>query len=46
MVKQIAICLGVFANLLLNVMDLFIFAGSALLDIPGMIFQIMCVLCL
>ena len=45
-VKQFAICLGVFAILLLNVMDLFSVAGVALLDIPCMVFQRMCVLCL
>ena len=46
LVKQFAICLGVFANLLLNGMDLFSVAGGALLDIPCMVFQRMCVLCL
>ena len=44
--KQFAICLGVFAILLLNVMDLFSVAGGALLDRPCMVFQRMCVLCL
>ena len=34
LVKQFAICLGVFAILLLNVMDLFSVAGGALLDRP------------
>ena len=40
-VKQFAICLGVVAVLLLNVMD-----EGALLDRPCMVFQRMCVLCL
>ena len=38
---QFAICLGV----LLNVMEVFSVGGGALLDIPCMVFQIMCVLC-
>ena len=46
LVKQFAICLGVFAILLLNVMDLLSVVGGALLDIPCMVFQRMCVLCL
>ena len=46
LVKQFAICLGVFDILLLNVMDLLSVVGDALLDIPCMVFQIMCVLCL
>ena len=46
LVKQFAICLAVFAILLLNVMDLFSIAGGALLDRPCMVFQRMCVLCL
>ena len=45
-VKQFAICLGVFAILLLNVIDLFSVAGGALMDIPCMLFQRKCVLCL
>ena len=45
-VEQFAICLGVFAVLLLNVMDLFSVAGCALLDRSCMVFQRMCVLCL
>ena len=45
-VKQFAICLGVFAILLLNVMDLLSAVGGALLDRPCMVFQRMCVLCL
>ena len=39
LVKQFAICFGVFAVLLLNVMDLFSVAGCALLDRPCMVFQ-------
>ena len=46
LVKQFAICLGVVAVLLLNVMDVFSVGGGALLDIPCMVFRIMCVLCL
>ena len=46
LVKQFAMCLGVVAILLLNVMDVFSVGGSALLDRPCMVFQIMCVLCL
>ena len=46
LVKQFAICLGVFAILLLNVMDLLSGVGGALLDRPCMVFQRMCVLCL
>ena len=45
LVKQFAICLGVFAILLLNVMDLLSVVGSALLDGPCMVFQRMCVCC-
>ena len=45
LVKQLTICLGVFAVLLLNVMDLFSVAGGALLDRPCMVFQTMCVCC-
>ena len=37
LVKQFAICLGVFVILLLNVMDLFSVAGGALLDRPCMV---------
>ena len=44
--KQFAICLGVFAILLLNVMDLLSVVGGALLDRPCMVFERMCVLCL
>ena len=46
LVKQFAMCLGVVAILLLNVMDVFSVGGSALLDRPCMVFQRMCVLCL
>ena len=46
LVKQFAICLGVVAILLLNVMDVFSVGGSALLDRPCMVFQRMFVLCL
>ena len=44
--KQFAICLGVVAILLLNVMEVFSVGGGALLDRPGMVFQRKCVLCL
>ena len=43
LVKQFAMCLGVVAVLLLNVMDVFSVGGGALLD---MVFHRMCVLCL
>ena len=43
-VKQFAMCLGVVAILLLNVMDVFGVGGGALLDRPCMVFQRMCVL--
>ena len=46
MVKQLAMCLGVVAILLLNVMEVFSVCGGALLDRPCMVFQIVCVLCL
>ena len=46
LVKQFAMCLGVVAILLLNVMEVFSVGGGALLDRPCMVFQIMCVLCL
>ena len=45
LVKQVAICLGVFAILLLNVMDVCSVCGGALLDRPCMVFQRMCVCC-
>ena len=46
LVKQFAMCLGVVAILLLNVMDAFSGCGGALLDRPCMVFQRVCVLCL
>ena len=46
LVKQIAICLGVVAVLLLNVMDVFSVGGGALFDRPCMVLRRMCVLCL
>ena len=46
LVKQFAICFGVVAILLLNVMAVFSVGGGALLDRPCMVFQRMCVLCL
>ena len=46
LVKQFAMCLGVVSILFLNVMDLFGVGRGALLDIPCMVFQRMCVLCL
>ena len=39
-------CLGVFVMLLLNVMELLSVVGGALLDIPCMVFQRMCMLCM
>ena len=45
-VKEFAMCLGVVAIVLLNVMDVFSVGGGALLDRPCMIFQKVCVLCL
>ena len=46
LVKQFAMCLGVVAILLMNVMEGFSVGGGALLDRPCMVFQRMCVLCL
>ena len=46
LVKQFAICLGVFVILLLNVMELLSVSGGALLDRPCMVFHRMCVLCM
>ena len=46
LVKQFAMCLGVVAVLLLNVMDVFSVGGGALLDRPSIVFHRMCVLCL
>ena len=42
-VKQFAICLGVVVILFLNVMEVFSGGGGALLAIPFMLFQRMCV---
>ena len=38
-ILSFAMCLGVVAILLLNVMDVFSVGGGALLDIPCMVFQ-------
>ena len=46
LVKHFAICFGVIAILLLNVMAVFSVGGGALLDRPYMVFQSMCELCL
>ena len=46
LVNQIAICLGVFVILLLNVTELLCVVGGALLDRQCMVFHRMCVLCL
>ena len=46
LLKQFAMCLGVVAILLLNIMDVFSVCGGALLDRPCMVFQRVCVLCL
>ena len=46
LVKQFAICLGVFVILLLNVTELLCVGGGALLDRPCMVFHIICVLCM
>ena len=46
LVKQFAICLGIVAILLLNVMEVFSLGEGALLDRPCMVCKIMCVLCL
>ena len=46
LVKQFAICLGVVAILLLNVMEVFSVGGGYLLDILCIVFQRMCVSCL
>ena len=46
LMKQFAMCLGVVAILLLNVMEGFSVCGGALLDRPCMVFQRVCVLCL
>ena len=46
LVKQFAMCLGMVALLLLNVMDVYSVGGGALLDRPCKVFHKMCVLCL
>ena len=46
LVKPFAICLTVFVILMLNVMELLIVVGGVPLDIPCMVFQRMCILCL
>ena len=46
LVKQFAMCLGVVAILLLNVVEVLSVCGGGLLDIPCMVFQRVCVLCL
>ena len=46
LVKQFAMCLGVVAILLLNVMDVFSVCGGTLVDRPCMVFQRVCVLCM
>ena len=46
LVKQFAMCLGVVAILLLNVMDVISVCGGTLLDRPCMVFQRVCALCL
>ena len=45
LVKQFAMCLGVVAIWLLNVRAVFSVGGGAVLDIPCMVFERMCVLC-
>ena len=46
LLKQFAICFGVVVILVLNVMEVLSVGEGALFDIPCMVFQIMCVLCL
>ena len=46
LVKQYAICLGVVVILLLNVLKVLRVGGGALLDKLGIVFYIICVLCL
>ena len=46
LVKQFAMCLGMVAILLLNVMDVFSVGGYAPLDRTRMVYQRMCMLCL
>ena len=45
-IRKMMICLGVVIILLLNVMEVFSVCGGVLLDIPCMVCQKMCVLCL
>ena len=45
LVKQFAMCLGVVAILLLNVMDVFSVCGGALFDRPFMFISKECVCC-
>ena len=45
LVKQFAMCLGVVAISLLNVLDVFSVCDGALLDRPCMVPQRVCVLC-
>ena len=45
LVKQFAMCLGVVAILLLNVMDVVNVGGGALLDRPCMVFHKECACC-
>ena len=46
LVKQFAMCLGVVAIFLLNVIYVFSVCGGALLDRPFMVFQRVCVFCM
>ena len=46
LVKQFAMCLGVVAILLLNVVDVFCVCGGALLDRPCIVCKRVCVLCM
>ena len=46
LLKQFAICLGVFTIVLLKVMELVCVIGGALLGRPCMVFHRMCVLCM
>ena len=46
LVKQFAMCFGVVAILLLNVMEVFSVCCGVLLDRPCMVFQRVCVVCL
>ena len=46
LMKHFAMCMGLVTILLLNVMEVFSVCGGALLDIPCMVFQKVCVLCL